>query len=117
MDRTKKNAHHRNQPESSVSAERPAFGGPLENPRIVYRIKIKGRLDPRMCLDFEDFTLKHEGGNTLLAGPVKDQAALHGILTRVRDLNWPLLLVERLDPTEKHTSGPGPDAKEKENRQ
>ena len=43
-------------------------------------------------------TNEPDGATTLIAGPVADQAALHGLLTKIRDLGLPLLEVRRLDP-------------------
>jgi hypothetical protein len=63
-----------------------------------YRIKLKGRLDPKWSDWFEQMAISHEGCETILTGPVSDQAALHGLLIRIRDLNLTLLSVERLDP-------------------
>ena len=57
-------------------------------------IKIKGHLDPSWSDWFAGLQLKHLAGNeTLLAGPLPDQAALHGLLERVRDLNLTLISV------------------------
>jgi hypothetical protein len=64
----------------------------------VYHIRIKGRLEPRWSAWFEDLTITKADGDTLLCGPVVDQAALHGLLTRVRDLGLPLLSVTRAEP-------------------
>ena len=61
-----------------------------------YRIKLKGHLDPKWSDWFEQMAISTEGGNTILTGPVADQAALHGLLIRIRDLNLTLLSVERL---------------------
>jgi len=65
-----------------------------------YRIKLKGRLDPEWSNWFEQMVISTEGGNTILTGPVADQAALHGLLIRIRDLNLTLLTVERLNPVQ-----------------
>ena len=65
----------------------------LEN----YRIKLKGCLDPKWSDWFEQMAISTEHGNTILTGSVADQAALHGLLTRIRDLNLTLLSVERLE--------------------
>ena len=70
----------------------------LGQPQI-YQIRIRGRLGPRWTDWFQGLTITLEGnGDTLLTGPVVDQAALHGLLRRVRDLGLPLLAVLRLQP-------------------
>jgi hypothetical protein len=59
-----------------------------------YEIKIKGHLDQRWSEWFADLNLTYlEGNTTLLSGPLPDQAALHGLLERVRDLNLTLISV------------------------
>ena len=63
-----------------------------------YRIKLKGCLDPKWSDWFEQMAISAEGGETILTGPVADQAALHGLLIRIRDLNLTLLSVERIEP-------------------
>lgn len=64
-----------------------------------YEIRIKGHLDARWTDRFEGLSFAHESdGTTILSGPVVDQAALHGLLRRVRDLGMPLLSVIRLTP-------------------
>jgi hypothetical protein len=64
-----------------------------------YRIHIKGQLGPEWSLWFDDLTTTSlEDGTTVLSGPVPDQACLHGILNRIRDLNLPLISLYELDP-------------------
>jgi len=59
---------------------------------MVYQIRIKGHLDPQWREWFEGLTLTLEdNGDTLLTGPVADQAALHGLLKKIRDLGLPLV--------------------------
>jgi hypothetical protein len=56
-------------------------------------------LDARWSAWFEGLQLSSDqAGQTIIAGPVADQAALHGLLTKIRDLGLPLLSVRRLDP-------------------
>jgi hypothetical protein len=74
-----------------------------------YEIRLKGHLDNRRAEWFEGLTITLEAnGETLLAGPVIDQAALHGLLRRVRDLGLPLLSVMKVDPEQ--AGGSEPDA-------
>jgi hypothetical protein len=66
---------------------------------VVYQIRIKGQLDSQWTDWFEGLTITLEGdGDTLLTGPVIDQAALHGLLKKVRDLGMPLLSVGPVEP-------------------
>jgi hypothetical protein len=75
---------------------------------MVYRIRIKGQLDPRWTVWFEGLTITLvEGGDTLLTGPVVDQAALHGLLKKVRDLGMPLVSVCPVEPDPPSTLGTG----------
>jgi hypothetical protein len=65
----------------------------------LYEIRIKGHLEDRWAARFEGMTLTLEdNGDTLLTGPVVDQAALHGLLRKVRDLAMPLVSVTRVSP-------------------
>ena len=70
----------------------------------LYEIRLKGHLNVRWTDWFEDATITLEdNGNTLLICPVVDQAALHGLLKRVRDLGMPLLSVNFVKPArQKH---------------
>jgi hypothetical protein len=63
---------------------------------VQYRIRLKGCLDEKWSDWFEQMAIASKGAETILTGPVTDQAALHGILIRIRDLNLTLLSVERL---------------------
>ncbi len=63
-----------------------------------YEIRLKGHLDTRWADQFEHMSFIHASdGTTLLAGPLVDQAALHGLLRKVRDLGLPLLSVVQVD--------------------
>jgi len=65
----------------------------------IYEIRIKGHLDDKWADWFESLTITLEdNGDTLLTGPVIDQAALHGLLKRVRDLGLPLVSVGPVEP-------------------
>ena len=65
----------------------------------LYEIRIKGHLDNRWTGWFEGLTItREENGDTLLTGPVVDQAALHGLLRKVRDLGLPLISVVPVEP-------------------
>jgi hypothetical protein len=62
--------------------------------KTFFEIRVKGRLDPLWENWFEGFSVRYEGEEvTILCGPVPDQAFLHGILERIRDLNLHLLSV------------------------
>ena len=67
----------------------------------IYRIVVKGRLDPSWAEWFDGLTLTtHEADGTVftnLTGEVPDQGALHGLLARVRDLGLPLIEVHRVE--------------------
>lgn len=66
---------------------------PLPNVEF-YEIRLKGHLEPQWALWFEGLTITpEETGDTLLSGPVADQAALHGLFKKVRDLGMPLISV------------------------
>ena len=64
----------------------------------VYEIRVRGFLDPQWDW-LAGLTVTHtETGETILSGPIVDQAALHGLLARIRDLNLTLLSVEQIAP-------------------
>jgi hypothetical protein len=64
-----------------------------------YEIRVKGHLDTRWAAWFDGLTLTHgSDGTTIIHGAVADQAALHGLLQKIRDLGLPLISVNHLDP-------------------
>ena len=63
-----------------------------------YEIRLKGHLDARWADQFEHMSFTHASdGTTILTGPVVDQAALYGLIRKVRDLGLPLLAVNQVD--------------------
>ena len=74
---------------------------PLTDPNqpMIYQIRIKGHLGPQWRDWFGGLAITLEDdGDTLLTGPVVDQAALHGLLRKVRDLGMPLISAIRVNP-------------------
>jgi hypothetical protein len=73
----------------------------------LYEIRIKGHLDDQWSDWFGGLTITLEdNGDTLLTGPVADQAALHGLLKKVRDLGMPLVSVSPVEPGPSTTQKP-----------
>jgi hypothetical protein len=64
---------------------------------MAYQIRITGHLDVRWADWFAGLTITRDGGDTLITGQVVDQAALHGLLKRVRDLGMPLVSVSPVE--------------------
>ena len=65
----------------------------------IYEIKITGHLNKSWADWFDGFTFIHEAdGSTALTGKISDQAALHGILKKIRDLGLPLLSINQIGP-------------------
>ena len=84
------------------------MGTPAQPPAR-YRIRIRGHLDPAWSTWFDSLTVAHaDDGTTELAGSLVDQAALFGLLARLRDLAVTLLLVERLAAETGQIPRPGP---------
>ena len=78
-------------PESSANSE-------SKHP-LFYQIKIRGHIDDQWSDWFEGMTIARlDSGETVLAGPVVDDASLHGLLKRVRDLGMPLISVNQVEP-------------------
>jgi hypothetical protein len=81
--------------------------GPVDNADdpMVYQIRIKGHLGRQRIDWFAGLTITlEEDGNTLLVGSVIDQAALHGVLKKIRDLGMPLLSVNFVGTDPQDTS-------------
>jgi hypothetical protein len=79
-----------------------------------YEIRVEGHLGPRWAAWFDGLVLTRDGdGTTVIDGPVVDQAALHGLLAKVRDLGLPLISVSRVEldhATHRNERSPhGPD--------
>ena len=69
-----------------------------------YKIRLKGHLDSRWSAWFDGLGLTHESdGTTIISGLVADQAALHGLLQKVRDIGLPLISVTRIEPDQPDT--------------
>lgn len=69
------------------------------NDRTWYEIRLQGHLDRRWSGWFDGMSLTTDtDGTTVLCGPVMDQAALHGLLARLRDLGLPLIAVTQVEP-------------------
>src|SRR2546425_9335048 len=72
--------------------------GPHNSPGR-YEIRLRGHLDSRWAAWFDGLSLSNEDdGTTIIGGPVADQAALHGLLQKVRDLGLPLVSVTQVQP-------------------
>jgi hypothetical protein len=75
-----------------------------------YEIRVKGHLGARWAACFDEMTLTTvSDGTTVLEGPVQDQAALHGLLLKLRDVGLPLLAVTQVDPDRATCPPPNPD--------
>jgi hypothetical protein len=79
-------------------SEAKASTGHDHEPRP-YEIRLKGHLDARWAAWFGGLGLRRESdGTTIIHGPIADQAALHGLLAKVRDTGLPLVSVTRIEP-------------------
>jgi len=73
----------------------------------VYRITIKGHLDPEWSDWFDGLTINLvDNGETILTGPLIDQTALHGVLIKIRDLGLPLLLLTCIETGRENEANP-----------
>ena len=67
----------------------------------IYQIRVRGHLSKERAEWFDGLTIENRpNGEALISGPVADQAALHGLLVRIRDLGLPLLAVHCIEPGE-----------------
>ena len=88
---------------SNTPYSRPDPGQPR-----IYQIRLAGHLSHQWSDWFAGLAITlEEGGDTLLTGPVVDQAALFGLLKKVRDLGMPLVSLHRLEPSPSTTPGTG----------
>jgi hypothetical protein len=77
----------------------------------LYEIHLKGHLDARWSDWFDGLSFIHTNdGTTIISGPVTDQAALHGLLAKVRDLGLPLVSVIHVQPEQANVPGLNADA-------
>jgi hypothetical protein len=77
---------------------RPHGGGRPADPPTYYEIRVQGVLDSRWSAWFEGLRItSDQSGQTIIAGPLADQPALHGLLAKIRDLGLPLLSVRQID--------------------
>src|SRR5215210_3200012 len=100
MDRSLSSATHRNRDMSNNGNSNTDPSKP-----IVYQIRLQGHLGPQWTDWFGGLAITLEdNGDTLLTGPVVDQAALHGLLKEVRDLGMPLISAIRVKPPKVNAS-------------
>jgi hypothetical protein len=100
----------------SINQQQPKGGqmsdmstGPHHSPGR-YEIRLRGRLDSRWAAWFDGLSLSSESdGTTIIGGPVVDQAALHGLLQKVRDLGLPLVSVTQVQPDQPECPPARPD--------
>ena len=71
-----------------------------------YVIRVNGVLDSRWAAWFDGLQVIGEGEETVISGLLADQPALHGLLTKIRDLGLCLISVRRLDTTQDRNGGP-----------
>jgi hypothetical protein len=100
----------------SINQQQPKGGqmsdistGPHNSPGR-YEIRLRGHLDSRWAAWFDGLSLSNENdGTTVIGGPVVDQAALHGLLQKVRDLGLPLVSVTQIQPDQPEWPPARPD--------
>ena len=108
---TDRNAGGKEQMSGPIDADRHEAGR--------YEIRLKGHLDGRWAAWFDGLSLSHQpDGTTVIHGPIADQAALHGLLQKVRDTGLPLVSVTRVEAGQPGlpTSRPSPATPERTKR-
>ena len=96
---------------SGLDSEMSSPRGPLRDAAqpTIYEIRIRGHLSTQWADWFEGLEIAlEENGDTLLIGAVIDQAALYGVLKKVRDLGMPLLSITSLEASQQDESGDDP---------
>src|SRR5688572_43982 len=94
-------SEQRGRPKEARMSERGASEADAHGPGY-YEIRITGHLDKRWAGKLEGLAFEHESnGITNLHGPLVDQAALHGVLNRIRDLGIPIVSVQSVSPPDK----------------
>jgi hypothetical protein len=90
---------------ANSSPERASAAG-HDEPKS-YEIRVKGHLADRWTTWFDGLTIRPEpDGSTVITGPIADQAALHGVLHRLRDVGIPLISLTEVPSDHHHTDGP-----------
>jgi hypothetical protein len=94
--------------ESDVSSQQDMQQDALDSQGDWYAFRVEGHLAPCWSEWLGGLTIANlEDGDSLLTGPVVDQAALHGLLAKIRDLNLPLISVNRIETGQFKASGTG----------
>ena len=75
---------------------RPTMPDTPTSNKLYCEIRLRGHLEARWATWFDGLTILEEDGDALLSGPVADQAALYGLLRKVRDLGMPLVSVVQI---------------------
>lgn len=84
----------------------------METSPVIYEIRMASHLSPQWMGWFEGLAVSlEEDGNTLLTGPVADQAALHGLLKKIRDLGIPLVSVVQIQVLDSHQNASNKEEK------
>jgi hypothetical protein len=97
---------HQTRPSSDQPEQPEPLAAPA-SPAAIYQIRLAGHLGPQWADWFGGLALTlEENGETLLTGPVTDQAALHGLLKKVRDLGLTLIAVVRVAPGQVERNSP-----------